>query len=317
MRYRIRHTTRYFGNEPVSVGHNEAWLTPRQTPTQQCLSHALEIIPEPSIRSIRTDYFGNTVTQFSFNQGYDALTVAAIDEVDVVERPAAELQDIEWESVVAEVAKHETAAALAAYEFIFDSSRCRVSPDFAEYGRLSFRPNRGLFDGLRDLLARFRADFHYDSNATTVSTPVEDVFRDRRGVCQDFAHLLNSILRSLGLPARYVSGYLRTSPPPGKPRLVGADASHAWTSIYAGPSGWIDVDAVNNCFAGTGHITVAWGRDYDDVAPLKGVYVGGGTHQLSVSVDVVEVAEPDQRGAATNGAMTGPSSVGQSSPMTA
>jgi transglutaminase-like putative cysteine protease len=317
MKYRIQHTTRYFGSEPVSVGHNEAWLTPRETLTQKCQSHELQIIPEPSIRSTRVDYFGNTVTQFSFNQGYDALTVTAIDEVDVLDRPDGQQMDVPWESVVTDVISHESAASLAAIEFVFDSPRCRASTEFAAYGRLSLRPNRGLVEGLQDLLARFHSDFHYEAGATTVSTPVEEVFRNRRGVCQDFAHLLNSILRSLGLPAKYVSGYLRTSPPPGKPRLVGADASHAWTSVYAGPAGWIDIDPVNNCLAGPGHITVAWGRDYDDVAPLKGVYVGGGTHQLSVSVDVVDVTNDDHGEEAGNGAMTAPSSVGQSSPTTA
>jgi transglutaminase-like putative cysteine protease len=317
MKYRIQHTTRYFGTEPVSVGHNEAWLTPRETPTQKCLSHELQIIPEPSIRSTRVDYFGNTVTQFSFNQGYDALTVTAVDEVEVLDRPTGKAQDVEWESVVAEVASYDTAASLAAVEFRFDSPRCRVSPEFAEYARLSFRPKRGLVESLHDLLARFHSDFQYEAGVTTVSTPVENVFRDRRGVCQDFAHLLNSMIRSLGLPGRYVSGYLRTSPPPGKPRLVGADASHAWTSVYAGQAGWIDIDPVNNCLVGPGHITVAWGRDYDDVAPLKGVYVGGGTHQLSVSVDVVDVAKGNHGEGAGNGAMTAPSSAGQSRPMTA
>lgn len=291
MKYLIQHTTRYSGSEPVSVGHNEAWLTPRATSTQQPLSHALQIIPEPSIRSTRVDYFGNTVTQFSFNQGYDGLTVTATDEVEVVE-PLFPNDDVDWRDVHRSLHGHETSADLTAFEFVFDSSRCRTHAEFLDYGRSCFPAGSGLLAGLDELVSRFQADFRYESGSTTVSTPVEEVFRQRRGVCQDFAHLMAAIIRSLGLSARYVSGYLRTLPPPGKPRLVGADASHAWVSVYAGPLGWIDFDPVLNRRCGTDHITLAWGRDYGDVAPLKGVYVGGGTHELSVSVDVVEM--PDE-----------------------
>ncbi|MBX3444521.1 MAG: transglutaminase family protein [Planctomyces sp.] len=291
MTFHIQHTTRYTGSEAVSVGHNEAWLTPRATGLQRLLSHSLTIIPQPSVVSTRTDAFGNTVTQFSFNQGYDALTVTAVSDIELdrpAERPASD--SLAWDAVAEALQRHESAAELEACEFLFDSPRCRTHGDFAAYAAPSFAPGRPIVEALLELVERFHGDFQFDPEATTVTTPVEHVFRDRRGVCQDFAHLLISIIRSQGLAARYISGYLRTLPPPGKPRLVGADASHAWASVYCGPLGWVDVDPVLGTLVIEDHVTVAWGRDYGDVAPLKGVYIGGGSHQLQVSVDVEETA---------------------------
>ncbi len=291
MRYRIIHKTQYTSVEPISVGHNEAWLTPRQTPTQVCLSHHMEFTPEPSIVVTRQDHFQNTTTQFAFNQGYDKLIVTSINEVEVrAPEPTVHVAP-PWEAVRDAVRTHQTAEDFAALEFTFDSQRCRISNDFVLYAQASFPVGASIRDGITDLMRRFYTDFKYDSTATTVSTPVEQVFRTRRGVCQDFAHLLISMLRSIGLPARYVSGYLRTLPPPGKPRLVGADASHAWLSVYCGPLGWIDLDPTNNQFPATDHITIAWGRDYVDVAPLKGVYIGGSSPRLVVSVDVCAIED--------------------------
>lgn len=286
MKYRIQHNTIYTSASPVSVGHNEAWLTPRNTATQAVLSHRIDISPEPSARSTLKDYFGNQVTQFLFNQGYDVLKISAVNEVDIL-IPDAELSaGPAWETVVAGLRTHRTAEELQAYEFTFDSPRCRTSVDFADYGRAACSPGRPIRDVLSALSHKFHDDFAYDAAATTVSTPVEQVFRQKRGVCQDFSHLMISILRSLGFAARYHSGYLRTTPPPGKPRLVGADASHAWLSVYGGPLGWIEVDPTNNLFVSADHFTLAWGRDYTDVAPVKGVYVGGSSPQLEVNVDV-------------------------------
>lgn len=291
MRYRIIHKTQYTTVEPISVGHNEAWLTPRQTPTQVCHSHQMEFTPEPSIVVTRQDHFQNTTTQFAFNQGYDKLVVTSINVVEVRAPEPLSFVAPTWEAVRDAVRTHLSAEDFAALEFTFDSQRCRISNDFAQYAHASFPVGASIRDGITDLMRRFYTDFKYDSTATTVSTPVEQVFRIRRGVCQDFAHLLISMLRSIGLPARYVSGYLRTLPPPGKPRLVGADASHAWLSVYCGPLGWIDLDPTNNQFPATDHITIAWGRDYVDVAPLKGVYIGGSSPRLVVSVDVCAIEE--------------------------
>lgn len=290
MKYRVIHNTLYASVDPVSVGHNEAWLTPRNTATQQVVSQRIEISPEPSVRSTLVDYFGNTVTQFIFNQGYESLSVSATDEIDILATPRTDLTSPAWEHVLSALRAHSLPGDLEAYEFTFDSPRCRVSPEFAEYARQSFIPGRPILEAVADLMQRFFTEFRYDPSTTTVSTPVEQVFRHKSGVCQDFSHLMISLIRSLGLAARYVSGYLRTTPPEGEPRLIGADASHAWLGVYCGPLGWIDIDPTNNLFCATDHITLAWGRDYSDVAPVKGVYVGGSSPQLQVNVDVCPVA---------------------------
>lgn len=291
MKYHVVHTTRYVGTEAISVGHNEAWLTPRGTTYQRCIRHQLHITPTPSVKSTRLDYFGNTVSQFSFNQGYQVLTVTAEDDVELL-IPLEPAPTPTWETIVAALDTKNHAEDLAAYEFVFDSPRCRRRQEFADYARLSFPAKKPIYECVRDLMQRFHSDYRFDNTATTVGTPVEQVFRLQRGVCQDFAHLMISMLRSLGLAARYVSGYLRTIPPPGRPRLTGADASHAWLSVYCGPVGWIEFDPTNNRMIETDHITLAYGRDYSDVAPLKGVCIGGGTLQLTVSVDVRPIAQP-------------------------
>jgi len=286
VKYRILHTTEYASIDPISVGHNEAWLTPRNTARQIVLSHWIDIQPKPSASSTLTDYFGNTVTQFIFNQGYESLKISAVNEVELLE-PALEHADgPAWETVLAELQSHRTPPALQAYEFTFDSPRCRTSTEFADFARPACIPGRPIRQVLTELLQTFHDEFQYDPTATTVFTPVEQVFRSRRGVCQDFSHLMISMFRSLGFAARYVSGYLRTIPAPGKPSLLGADASHAWLSVYGGSLGWIDIDPTNNLFSSSNHVTIAWGRDYADVAPVKGVYVGGSSPQLKVSVDV-------------------------------
>lgn len=288
MRYRVTHTTAYSSSDVVSVGHNEAWLRPRELTSQLCQSYELRIRPTPSIRSTRHDYFGNTVAQFSFNQGYRDLEVTAISEVHLHDR-SIELAAASpaWESVVELLRSRPTLEALQAYEYVFDSPRVRCSDELAAYAQTTFKPERPILECLIELLARFKADFKFDSAATNVWTPLEVAFKQRKGVCQDFAHMAIGMLRSQGLAVRYVSGYLRTYPSPGKPRLVGADASHAWVSVFCGPLGWLDIDPTNNCCPNLEHITVAWGRDYSDVVPLKGVVIGGGTTSLRVSVDVL------------------------------
>ena len=291
MKYRIVHKTEYSSQESVSVGHNEAWLTPRDTPTQRCRSHRIEIRPAPSVILDRTDYFQNTTTQFAFNQGYDTLSVTSSNVVELFVPVPSDIPIPAWETVRDAVRAHHSDQDLSALEFVFDSPRCRAAAEFAQYAQTSFPEGEPIRTGITDLMQRFHTDFHYDQTATTVSTPVEQVFRLRKGVCQDFAHLLISMLRSIGLPARYVSGYLRTWPASGKTRLVGADATHAWVSVYCGDLGWVDLDPTNNQFPTTDHITIAWGRDYMDVAPLKGVYIGGSSPRLVVSVDVSQIED--------------------------
>jgi len=291
VRYQIIHKTSYSGSEPISVGHNEAWLTPRETETQTCLAHELRVEPTPSILSKRVDYFGNTVTQFSFNQGYQTLVVTAENEIELREIPREARTNVPWESVTADVLCFGTPADRAAYEFVFDSTRCRQRPEFAAYARTSFPAGRPVIAATTDLMLRINREFAYDPLATNVSTSVEQVFRQQRGVCQDFAHLMISMLRSLGIAARYVSGYLRTFPAAGRNQLVGSAASHAWLAAYCGPAGWVDFDPTNKQIPTTDHLTVAWGRDYSDVAPLKGVYIGGGSLRLEVEVQVTPVTE--------------------------
>jgi transglutaminase-like putative cysteine protease len=196
--------------------------------------------------------------------------------------------------VAGSLASDRSPAGLDAYQFAFESPRIRMRPEFASYALESFTPGRPMQEALFDLMARIHNDFRFDSKSTNVRTPPEEAFRKRRGVCQDFAHVQIACLRSINLAARYVSGYLRTYPPPGKPRLVGADASHAWVSAYCPGSGWLDVDPTNNVVPSDGHVTLAWGRDYGDVSPLHGLVLGGGAHTLKVAVDMepIESAQP-------------------------
>jgi transglutaminase-like putative cysteine protease len=287
MRYHVTHSTTYSGDQPVSICHNEAWLEPRDTTRQLCEAYRLDISPAPSWLSTRVDYFGNHVSVFSFQQGYDTLTVTADSEIQVRSRGVTlEESSPPWESVRDALRTHADGDVLAACEFAYDSPRIVRSPELAAYAAESFTPGRPIIEALADLTARVHGEFEYDPRSTTVTTPVSEVLRLRKGVCQDFAHVQIAALRSLGLAARYVSGYLRTYPPEGQPRLVGVDASHAWLAVYCGPLGWVDVDPTNNLFPDLEHLTVAWGRDYSDVCPLKGVYLGGGHHTLSVSVNV-------------------------------
>lgn len=288
MKYRITHKTNYDSHESVSIGHNQAWLELRSVSWQQVDTFSLTIDPEPSICMRRIDSFRNPVHLFSFNEGYQRLSVTATSVVTVTEMPLPESQlSLPWEQLASGVKNHATSEDRDAAEFEFASPRIFWSADKRRYAMESFLPGRSMRDALLDLTSRIHTEFVYDSRATTVNTPVDEVFRLRRGVCQDFAHLQIAMLRSLGIPARYVSGYLRTVPPEGQPRLVGADASHAWLSAYCGNGLWVDVDPTNNTICSTDHITLAWGRDYGDVPPLTGVFIGGGKHRLVVNVDVL------------------------------
>jgi transglutaminase-like putative cysteine protease len=246
------------------------------------------VAPIPSSTAVCPDYFGNGQTFFTLQEPHERLIVEANSylEVHPVERSDFSASP-RWESVPEWLAQDHSAEGLDAYQFVFDSQRAKARPELAEYARESFRAGRPLLEGALDLTGRINKDFIFDSKATAVSTSVETVFEKRRGVCQDFAHLQIAFMRSLGLPARYVSGYLRTMPPPGRPRLIGADASHAWCSAWSPGAGWVDFDPTNNCVPSDGHITVGWGRDYSDVSPIHGVLLGGAKHTLEVGVDVM------------------------------
>jgi transglutaminase-like putative cysteine protease len=214
------------------------------------------------------------------------LKVVARSRVEILPRPKPAGRIPAWETVRDACTRDALTVDTAAGEFLHESHHVRLRPAFATYAGASFTPGRPILDALVDFVARIHRDFRFDPRATTIATPVDEVFTRRRGVCQDFAHLGISCLRSLGIPARYVSGYIETTPPPGKPRLVGADASHAWVAVWCGSAGWIDADPTNNVLPDERHITTAWGRDYADVSPLRGVVVGGGEHKLDVGIDV-------------------------------
>jgi transglutaminase-like putative cysteine protease len=287
--YRIIHKTAYRYSEPASLSQNELILTPRTTDTQRVNSSRLEISPEPQYVSERTDYFGNQVQTFMVQQPHAELSMTATSllKTSTMDVPVAEATPA-WETVAHRLTIHEREDELEAFQFVFDSPLTTINTAVRQYAITSFPPQRPVLEGALDLMGRIFSEFTYDKAATTVETGVEQVLRERKGVCQDFAHLAISGLRSLGLAARYVSGYLETLPPPGKPKLVGADASHAWLALYVPQSGWVDLDPTNNLVPGERYITLAWGRDYNDVTPVKGVVMGGGKHALSVTVDVTE-----------------------------
>jgi transglutaminase-like putative cysteine protease len=287
MIYKIVHRTIYKYKYPVSVGNHVACLKPRTLLHHQLARSELRIQPFPATCTERVDYFGNLLCFFTVQEPHKELVVEAQSEVIMEENAAPwPRQSLPWEEAARLLPDDHSPAGLEAYQFGFESPRIRIRPEFASYALQSFTPGRPMVDALLDLTARIHKDFRFDSKVTNVRTPTEEVFRKRRGVCQDFAHLQIACLRSLNIAARYVSGYLRTYPPPGQPRLVGADASHAWVSAYCPGIGWLDMDPTNNVVPSNGHVTLAWGRDYGDVSPLRGLILGGGAHTLKVGVDM-------------------------------
>ena len=291
MKYRVSHRTTHRYRSPVSVGNHVACLAPRSFSHHDCVSHELVVSPAPAARSERVDFFGNKITIFTVQQPHKVLVVESRSELEVTEPPAWPEDTPPWEEVARDLRSDLSPEGINAYQFVFESPRIRPGPEFRSYAAQSFTPGRPLGSGLLDLTRRIHQDFRFDSKATHVGTPSEEAFRNRRGVCQDFAHIQIACLRSLNLPARYVSGYIRTYPPPGRPRLVGADASHAWLSVYCPGTGWLDVDPTNNLVRSTSHVVLAWGRDYGDVSPLRGVILGGRDHTLKVAVDVEPLDE--------------------------
>ena len=292
MNYRVIHRTLYEYAAPVSVSHHVARLEPRTTAAQKRRDFYMEISPEPALRKVRTDYFGNQLCFFSIQEAHDCLEITSTSHVSVrALPPTVEPTPPPWEETARLFRDPVSPEVVEPYQFVFDSPQVRVSFELADYALESFGKDTPLIAGVKDLTRRINRDFKYDPKATTVATQLEEVMKTRRGVCQDFAHLGIACLRSLGLPSRYVSGYLETNPPPDRPRLAGADASHAWVSVYSPGAGWIDVDPTNNLAPANRHITVAWGRDYSDVSPIHGVILGGGEHTVKVAVDVVAIGD--------------------------
>ncbi len=288
MEYLVRHRTQYRYLQDVSYSCHLTHLHLRETPNQHVLIGVVALKPEPASLDRRVDFFGNLCEWFTLDRPHTFLEVLAESRVRVDPLPARDARLSEsWEQVRARLeaaADEETGDAV---QFIFDSPLTSFNSDVAAYAAKSFPPGESILAGARDLMGRIHADFRYDTTVTDATTPVDRVFEIKAGVCQDLAHVGIAALRSLGLPARYVSGYLLTRPPSGMPRLLGADASHAWFSVWAPPFGWIDLDPTNNVEVGEGHVTLAYGRDYGDVSPLNGIILGGHDHMIEVGVDVI------------------------------
>lgn len=290
MNYEIRHDTHYRYSDAVTSSHHLARLTLRETPRQRCLEHSLRIDPRPSVQQERRDAFGNAATFFALQSPHSHLLVEVRHRVETAAAPPFDpAGSPPWEEWRDALARDESGRLIDPQTFLFASPCVPVTAELAAYAAPSFPPGMPLLQGVLDLTDRIHEDFVFDPLATTVSTPVEEILKSRRGVCQDFAHLQIACLRSLGLAARYVSGYLETVPPPGKEKLIGSDASHAWLAVFCPQNGWVEVDPTNNCVAGERHIILAWGRDFSDVSPIRGVIYGSGSHVLKVSVDVVPV----------------------------
>lgn len=291
MKLRILHRTTYHYGDLATTSHHEARLTPRQSEIQRTVTHELECSPSPATRRARLDYFGNRTNYFGLTEPHRRLDVTA---TSLVETSPTYLPDFSltpaWEDVAAKLKQDLRRDVLQATQMRFASPLVPLIDGLKEYAIPSFPEQRPLLVAVSDLMGRIHSEFTYDANATDLSTPLATVLRVRHGVCQDFAHVMLGCLRSIGLAARYVSGYLRTRPPPGQPRLVGADASHAWISVWVPEHGWVDFDPTNDLCPSDEHITLAFGRDFSDVTPLRGVILGGGRHQLEVSVDVEEMS---------------------------
>jgi transglutaminase-like putative cysteine protease len=278
----VTHTTTYLYSEAVTISYNEVHLAPRPHDSQIVVSHELTITPPPDFSAARRDYFGNEVTWFSTYEPHQTLTITAQDKVQTVavDPPRGNLVPA-WEQVRDAVRQRESAEAFEACQFVFESPRVKLGPAFAAYAAPSFAHKRPLVDAVGALSRRIFAEFEYDIEATTVTTPVDEVLKTKHGVCQDYAHAMIACLRSLGLPARYVSGYVHAGT-----GLVGAQASHAWVSAFCPGFGWVDFDPTNGIQPQEEHVTLAWGRDYSDVTPVKGIAFGGGDHVINATVTV-------------------------------
>jgi transglutaminase-like putative cysteine protease len=288
LRYRVEHETEYSYQSPVTLSQQYLHLTPRSFALQATESHRVLVRPGEHETSEGRDYFGNPTRRLTLMAPHKTLNVHAESVVSLSKRPSmAQLQGSKpWELARDLVQRAQSPETLEATRYLYASPHVELSGALELYARPSFRPGRPMLEAALDLTQRIFADFKFDAEATEISTPLEQVLSGRRGVCQDFAQLMIGCLRSLGLPARYLSGYILTHPKPGQPRLIGADASHAWVSVFCALHGWVDFDPTNRCLVQGEHITLGWGRDFSDVTPMRGIVLGGGAQQLQVKVTV-------------------------------
>jgi transglutaminase-like putative cysteine protease len=289
MRYAVRHATVYEYGGEVAHSHHLLHLKPREFAFQRCLEHSLVLDPPPSSAREDVDAFGNSIARLEYDRSHDRLAVTAQMQVEIFPRVAQPLESAEpWDAVRNRLSYHAApmaAADLEACRFRMRSSHVLLKQSFENYAKGCFAPGRSIVAACNGLMRKIHREFKYIPGSTTNRTSIADVFKSRRGVCQDFAHFMIACARSSGLAARYVSGYIRTVRKGGE-AAIGGDASHAWVSIYCPPQGWLDFDPTNDCMVGEDHITLAWGRDFGDVSPLRGMIVGGGRHKLKVDVRV-------------------------------
>jgi len=291
MIYEIRHRTTYDYESTVSLCHNEARLTPRTSSGQRRLESAIEVAPLPAFRGQHSDFFGNLVDYFAVQEPHESLSIEYTSRVEVFDTvKESKGDDIAWDAFLEQLSSRTYDAVPEVSQFTLQSPHISPGADLLEFALPSFPAGRPLAEAGHDLMHRIHEEFSFVSGFTTVSTPLARVLEHRRGVCQDFAQLGIGCLRSLGLPARYVSGYIETLPPAGQERLVGADASHAWFSLFHPNRGWLDFDPTNDQRPSGKHIVLSYGRDFSDISPLKGVMLGSGGHELDVAVDVVPVS---------------------------
>ena len=288
MEYFVRHRTTYRYLQDVSHSWHLAHLRPRATPYQSVQESSVTLSLEPASRVVREDYFHNECEWFSIDRPHTNLEILAESRVTVDSQPERISRDsLAWEELRTRLENPQDDEERDVVQYLFDSPMIPSHGEIAAYGAHSFPPGRPVLAGAMELMNRIHKDFRYDTTVTDVTTPLEKVFEIRAGVCQDLAHVAIAAMRANGLPARYISGYLLTRPPPGRPRLLGSDASHAWFSVWAPPFGWVDLDPTNDLLVGGHHVTACWGRDYSDVAPVAGISLGGHDHVVEVGVDVI------------------------------
>ena len=293
MYHKVVHKTNYTYPDPVSLCHNIVRLIPRSTNYQFCKKSDIIIEPEPDVLIEYDDFFGNRLVYFSIEKEHQQLSVHVISEIEKItpfQEQLPQYNSITWEEMC-RLTRTLTLELLDVKQFIAATPMTTADDAIADYAHKAFTPGISLYEGSKNLMQHIFHDFKFESGFTTISTPLSLVMKERKGVCQDFAHLAIACLRSLGLPVRYVSGYIETIPPPGVEKLIGVDASHAWFSVYIPKNGWVDFDPTNNMLPSNQHITIGWGRDYADITPLKGVIMSSGRHELKVSVDVRRVME--------------------------
>ena len=289
--FHVRHETVYSYQYNVSLSQQLLHMSPRSFGYQETLAHLIHIDPLPNDWSERVDYFGNVSKTIMIATLHNELRVRAESTLRLKHRLGLhQINDsMPWEAKRDSLEQCSAATSREISQYLYESPHVVKSPELADFAAPSFPPGRPLLEAALDLTYRIFNEFRFDGTATTIATPLLEVLRLRRGVCQDFAHLMIGCLRTLGIACRYVSGYILTTPPAGQPRLIGADASHAWVSVYCAGYGWVDFDPTNHCLVQDEHITVGWGRDFSDVTPMRGVILGGGEQKLGVSVTVTRL----------------------------